>query len=194
MSAACGGSQEATSPGQAPTGTVETEPPATDPAETEPAAPTEPPATTAPAETDGANVPLPPAVAETRDAILDAAHARDYEGMEALLDPATFSYSFGESGDPVGYWRTLEEEGHVPIFGDILPLLLSTSHAKQDGIYAWPAAYTKDPSSWTADDLEDIRRLYSDEDIESFRQAGAYLGYRLGIREDGTWLFFVAGD
>jgi hypothetical protein len=163
------------------------------PSETEPPA-TEPPATTAPAETGGTTEPLPPAVAEMRDAILDAAHARDYDGLEALLDPATFSYSFGESGDPVGYWRMLEEEGHVPIFGDILPLLLSTSHAKQEDIYVWPAAFAKDPSSWTEDDLADMRKLYADEDIESFRQAGGYLGYRLGIREDGTWLFFVAGD
>jgi hypothetical protein len=27
-----------------------------------------------------------------------------------------------------------------------------------------------------------------------FEQAGSYLGWRVGIRKDGTWLFFVAGD
>jgi hypothetical protein len=30
---------------------------------------------------------LPAAVEQTRDAILAAAHARDYEGLESLLDP-----------------------------------------------------------------------------------------------------------
>jgi hypothetical protein len=82
----------------------------------------------------------------------------------------------------------------VPILGDILPVVLSMPAGKQDDIYVWPAAFAKQPSQWTAEDLEDLRILYSEEDIRSFEQAGGYLGYRVGIREDGTWLFFVAGD
>ena len=27
-----------------------------------------------------------------------------------------------------------------------------------------------------------------------FEELGGYLGYRVGIREDGTWLYFIAGD
>jgi hypothetical protein len=46
---------------------------------------------------------LPPAVEQTHDVILAAADAKDYEALGALLDPAGFSYSFGESGDPIGY-------------------------------------------------------------------------------------------
>jgi hypothetical protein len=54
---------------------------------------------------------LPPVVAKKRNAIVAAARAFDYDGLETLLDRKAFSYSFGESGDPVGYWRRLEEEG-----------------------------------------------------------------------------------
>ena len=38
------------------------------------------------------------------------------------------------------------------------------------------------------------RNLYDDAAIRAFRKNGAYIGYRVGIREDGTWVFFVAGD
>ena len=137
---------------------------------------------------------LPGRVAATRDAIENAAHSFNYDALEALLDPATFSYSFGESGDPTGYWRMLEEEAEVPILGDFLPVILSMHYARQDGVYVWPAAATKEPSSWTEEDLAELRTFYPEEDIRGFEQAGGYLGYRVGIREDGSWLFFVAGD
>ncbi|HXF98937.1 MAG TPA: hypothetical protein VNJ46_10035 [Gaiellaceae bacterium] len=146
-------------------------------------------------EAPGAAGELPPPVAKARAAIARAAQALDYDALRALLDPASFSYSFGESGDPVGYWRRLEEEeGHVPILGDILPLVLGGRFATQGDVYVWPAAYAKAPSDWTAEDLEDLRRLYGEEEIRRFTELGAYTGWRVGIREDGAWLFFVAGD
>jgi hypothetical protein len=188
--AGCGDGEEvapAPPPAEEPT---TQEPPA--PPETQPPAETEPPAA---ATTDGgAGLALPPAVERTRDAIVDAARAFDYEALAALLDPATFSYSFGESGDPIGYWRTLEEEGEVPILGDFLPVVLSMHVGKQDDVYVWPAAHAKEPSAWTEEDLADMRQLYTDEEIRGFEDFGGYAGYRVGIREDGTWLFFVAGD
>ena len=182
--AACGGAEQSGTPAVTPTQDP------TVPAQTQPAPPpaaTEPPSSAAATE-------LPAAVTQTRDAIVDAAKSFDYDGLAALLDPATFSYSFGESGDPIGYWQKLESEAHVPIFGDIIPLVLSTRPARMDDVYVWPAAAAKDPATWTEDDLADLRLFNADEDISSFEQAGGYLGYRAGIREDGTWLFFVAGD
>ena len=184
--AGCGGAEQP-GPG-ASTAAAATSVAATFPATTAAAGPvtTEP----APAEP----VELPAAVVQTRDAIVAAAHARDYSALEALLDPATFSYSFGENGDPVGYWRTLEEEGEVPILGDFLPLVLSWPAAQDGDTYVWPAAHRKPPAEWTEADLAPLRQLYTEEDIDAFVQAGGYLGYRAGIREDGTWLFFVSGD
>ena len=187
LPAACGGAEPAAAPAQEPTESVEAQP--SPPAEAPP--PTE---STAPGDTGVAEAALPPAVAETRDAIISAAHARDYAALEALLDPATFSYSFGESGDPISYWRGLKDEGEVPILGDILPTVFSMHVAKTDDVCVWPAAHAKDPSACTENDLADLRLLYSDDDIRSFEEIGGYLGYRVGIREDGTWLYFIAGD
>jgi hypothetical protein len=138
---------------------------------------------------------LPAAVADKRDAIVAAAHALDYDRLATLLDPAEFSYSFGESGDPVGYWRRLEREGHVPIIGDYLPVILSAPSAKRGDIYVWPSVYGKPPSRWTAEERRWLRNnLYTEAEIRAFERLGDYLGWRVGIREDGTWLFFVSGD
>lgn len=139
-------------------------------------------------------VSLPPEVAEKRDAIVAAAKSFDYDRLETLLDPEHFSYSFGESGDPVGYWRRLEEEGHVPILGDYLPVVFSAPYARKQDTFVWPSAYAKEPAQWTDEDLQWLKNLYTEKEIRQFERFGGYLGYRVGIRADGTWLFFVAGD
>jgi hypothetical protein len=145
--------------------------------------------TTAPAEEA-----LPGPVAEKHEAIVDAAHALDYEQLATLLDPETFTYSFGEGGDPVGYWRRLEEQDETPILGDYLPTVLAMPWAKQGLLYVWPSAHAKKPAQWTEDDRKALEQLYTEDEILQFERAGSYLGWRVGIRKDGTWLFFVAGD
>ena len=137
---------------------------------------------------------LPGPVAEKHEAIVDAAHALDYEQLETLLDRKTFTYSFGEGGNPIGYWRRLEEQGETPILGDYLPTVLAMPWAKQGPLYVWPSAHAKKPSQWTDEDRKALEQLYTEEEIRQFEQAGSYLGWRAGIRKDGTWLFFVAGD
>ena len=137
---------------------------------------------------------LPTAVAQTREDIYRAAVGHDYKALQSLLDPATFSYSFGEEGDPIGYWRK-QEEAEVPILGDILPGVLHTRFGETEDVFMWPSAAAKEPSEWTEEDLEGMRKAGStDEDIRSYEQYGGYTGWRAGIRADGTWLFFVAGD
>jgi hypothetical protein len=144
--------------------------------------------TTTSASTNG----LPEAVEEKRDEIASAAQGLDYDRLEELLDPKTFTYSFGEQGNPIGYWRRLEGKAETPILGDILPTVLSMPHAKRGDIYVWPSAHAKE--QWTEADRRGLRKLYTEKEIRRFERAGAYLGYRVGIRQDGTWLFFVAGD
>jgi hypothetical protein len=137
---------------------------------------------------------LPSAVAETRQDIYLAAVKHDYKALRSLLDPKTFSYSFGESGDPIGYWRK-QEEAEVPILGDILTGVLHTRFSKTEDVFMWPSAAAKEPSEWTEADLDALRKAGStDEEIRLFEQYGGYSGWRAGIRADGTWLFFVSGD
>jgi hypothetical protein len=153
----------------------------------------EPASGTSPSTTPAGEA-LPAPVEEKREAIAGAAQALDYDRLEELLDPEDFSYSFGESGDPIGYWRRLEEEAETPILGDRLPTVLNGPWAKRGDVYVWPSVHGEPPSEWTAEERRWLRNLYSAEEIEQFEKADGYLGYRAGIRKDGTWIFFVAGD
>jgi len=137
---------------------------------------------------------LPAPVAQKRDAIASAATRLDFAGLSRLLDPGTFSYSFGETGDPIGYWRRLERKAEVPVVGDYLSTVLNAPVGRRANIYVWPAVHAKKPSRWSAADRRWLRRLYSAGEVRRFEQAGAYLGWRAGIRRDGKWLFFISGD
>jgi hypothetical protein len=138
---------------------------------------------------------LPTTVAEKREAIYRAAVQQDYETLETLLDPATFSYSFGEEGDPIGYWRR-QEKAEIPLVGDILPGVLHTRFGQNEDIYVWPSAAAKLSQEWTEEDLQAILDAgYTERDIRSFKKyVGGYAGWRAGIRADGTWLYFISGD
>ncbi len=137
---------------------------------------------------------LPARVAETRDAILTAARARDFRALGALIPDEGFTFSFGGETDPIAYWRRLESEGHEPVIGDILPMVLDTEPGFDRGVFVWPAQAAEDPAEWTQQDIEALIAIHAEEDVRSFQQAGTYLGWRVGIRRDGTWVFFVAGD
>jgi hypothetical protein len=137
---------------------------------------------------------LPDTVEKKRQAIASAAQALDFDHLRTLLDPKTFSYSFGEMGDPVGYWRRLEGKAEVPVLGDILPTVLSGPSATQGDIYVWPSVHGKPPAKWTPEERRWLRNLYSKREIRSFERLGHYLGWRAGIRDDGTWLYFISGD
>jgi hypothetical protein len=138
-------------------------------------------------------LPLP--VAKTREQIYRAAVAHDYDTLRSLVDPATFNYSLGEEGDPIGYWRR-QEESEVPIVGDILPHLIHTRFGRYQDIYWWPSATSKPSAEWTEADIESMRDAgYRDRDIRAFEEAiGGYAGWRAGIRVDGTWVTFISGE
>jgi hypothetical protein len=140
----------------------------------------------------GPSVPGP--VGRTRDAILDAAQAFDWEALRALIPEEGFTFSFGDDTDPIAYWQRLEDRAHVPVIGDILPMVLGTIPARQQGIYIWPAPAAEDPADWDEHDLEVLRQIHVEEDIRAFQEMGLYTGWRAGIEADGTWVFFVSGD
>jgi hypothetical protein len=137
---------------------------------------------------------LPFEVAMKREDIYRAAVAHDYEALRLLVDHEEFSYSFGKGGDPIGYWRR-QEKSEIPILGDILSGVIHTRFGVNEGIYVWPSAAAKLPSDWIEADVQAMHQAgYTDDDIDSFKQFGGYTGWRVGIRADGTWLYFISGD
>jgi len=137
---------------------------------------------------------LPGRVVETRDAILAAAQTRDFEALRALIPDEGFTFSFGGETNPIAYWKRLESEGHEPVIGDILPMVLGTEPGFDRGVFVWPAQAVEDPLEWDQRDIEALTAIHAEEDVRAFQDAGLYLGWRIGIDRDGTWIFFVAGD
>ncbi len=147
---------------------------------------------------------LPVPVALTRVELVAAATACDYETLDFKATFADdFMYSFGEVGDPLTYWQDLENRGE-PVLATLVELLstpptrsgevevdLPTSGPTMMALWVWPTAFaTDDP---TDADWAHLADIYSTDEIEQFKEFG-YLGYRVGIREDGAWQFYVAGD
>jgi hypothetical protein len=145
---------------------------------------------------------LPVGVADLRYAVYEAARACDWDSLRSLIeDGGAFSYSFGESGDPVAYWQRLEFLHHRPMvyIAGMLQRPFGTFEGP-DGpiIYAWPLAYTYE--SWAEVPQEEraaLRPLYDILDLARFDEFGGYLGYRVGITVDegqAIWLYAVTGD
>lgn len=139
---------------------------------------------------------LPPAVADTRDALIEAASSCS---LAQLVDIAgdDLRTSFG---DDAGVQNLVmwEDDGNGEL--DTLLKLLDMSYAVmelegQPSIYVWPAAFAHD--FWNdipADQLEELLALYTEAELEEMAFFGSYAGWRIGIDEDGRWLFFIAGD
>jgi hypothetical protein len=140
-------------------------------------------------------------VASRVSAIREAALNRDYEALEAQLDPETFRYSFGGDGDPIGYWRELESFGEDAL-GAIAAVLVMPCAVTDYGTglltFAWPAAAEIPYAELSQDERAGLAALYEGMDIDYYYMDGPvdgfYAGWRLYIDETGRWTAFIAGD
>jgi hypothetical protein len=130
---------------------------------------------------------LPDEVEETRLGLLAAAQSGDVEALEPFVTDR-LSYTFGEpvEGGAIEYFRQLEAQGQDPL--GTLAKLLQLPYTLAQGNYVWPWVY-----SVQAPDLTDYEKQLLGEFADDFADQ-TYLGYRVGIAPDGTWIFFVAGD
>lgn len=138
---------------------------------------------------------LPDAVADIRDDIASAASNCDLATLEAIGGDRLRT-SFGGGG--VENLRLWEEEGNGQL--DTLVHILAMSHGvvefdDGDTIYVWPAAFSHD--SWddiSDDELAELNAIYTAQELDQLAGFGSYAGWRIGIDQEGNWLFFVAGD
>jgi hypothetical protein len=131
-------------------------------------------------------VGIPAPVERTRAAILDAVDKRDADALRKLIDSRHFSFTFGAERDPIKFWNALEQEGQHPY--TTLRTILGLPYTLSQGVYVWPFAYGLPKGELTAYErrlLGPLAGSYVGED---------YYGWRAGIKPDGTWSFYVAGD
>ena len=132
---------------------------------------------------------VPAAVGTTQARLLAAAETGDYEQLRPLIPAKGFAYSFGGdfAGGPIAYWKNVEQSsGQRPI--EILASILKLPYTLNRGLYVWPFAYDKRKSDLTAHErglLGPLAKSYVGED---------YYGWRAGLKPDGSWVFFIAGD
>lgn len=137
---------------------------------------------------------LPEPVAKTRRTLFLAAASCDYEalGGEALENP-DFGFTFGTEKDPIAVWKAADAKQRTM---ERLARLLSGPYIVRDeggDTYAWPSVYQDKPSK---DDYADLvtTGAYSQAEADSFEQGGSYFGYRIAIKADGAWSYFLTGD
>ena len=141
---------------------------------------------------------LPHAVADVRKRAFDAAVACDYDMLEqiALERGEGFTFSYGSGSDASEYWRDLEENSsEMPKPMRALATILTQPFTRNEsGSYAWPTAYSENPTEEAWRDLV-YSGLYGADVVDQMREQNTgYLGYRTAITPDGDWQFFVAGD
>lgn len=124
--------------------------------------------------------------------------SRELEDPETVTETITTTVTTTTAtGDPVAggaiaYWQELErtsDERPLATLAEILEMPYTLSR----GIYVWPFAYDVE----SVDDLTAHERelLASLGPLDSlFVEGTGYVGWRAGIRADGSWVFYVAGD
>ncbi len=135
--------------------------------------------------------------------MFEAARLCDWGALDILIGDRPISVTFGEPpADPVSWLRDAEERGEQPMWWLARTLQLPASPGRASEVepgtaapWVWPSAFAAE--SWEAvpeADRQALLEVYDQEDLAGYAEFGGFIGYRVGIDADGSWLFFVAGD
>lgn len=145
---------------------------------------------------------LPPAVAATRQKLIDAALSGDIENLRPIVEAQEFppTVSYGGPDDAVDYLKTYSADGagieNLAILLELLeaPYAIFDS-ASDDPSYVWPyLAVVEDLSALTATEKLDAYRILTAEQLQELVDLEAWYYWRVYIGKDGEWQAFVAGD
>ncbi|MEP0943529.1 MAG: cytoplasmic protein [Rhizobiaceae bacterium] len=145
---------------------------------------------------------LPAAVRETHAKLIDAAKSADLEKLRPLIgsgETATSLSIGGLAGDPIIYLKESsgDENGY-----ELLAILLEVLEAgyvhvdagTESEMYIWPYFFAWPFEKLTPQMEVELYRILTAGDVQDSVDFGGYIFYRVGIRPDGKWDFFVAGD
>lgn len=145
---------------------------------------------------------LPDAVRETRERILKSARSGDLESLRANIgtgESAT-SLSIGETdGDPIDFLKEQsgDEEG-FEILGILVDVLeagyVHLNDTPDEEMYVWPYFFAVPLDQLTKEQKVELYRVLTAGDVEESREMGSYVFYRVGIKPDGRWDFFLSGS
>lgn len=126
----------------------------------------------------------------TREALLAAATAEDLDAVGALIPTETlFTSNYGGEDGHVAYYEALEAD----VLAEAVALL-EGDFVQLDDITVWPAVYARVPFAVADDERAELEARFGAEALAGWEEAGSYLGWRIGITDDGDWIFLVSGD
>ena len=146
---------------------------------------------------------LPEPVRKTREQLLEATRTGDLEALRPFIrtegEEATELSLGGFEGDPIAHLKQMSGDGEGQEILAILQEVLEAGYVHTDigtenEIYLWPYFFAVPLDTLDARQRVELFRLVTAGDYEDMKTFGAYIFYRTGIRPDGSWAFFVAGD
>lgn len=145
---------------------------------------------------------LPEAARKTHDQLVSAAKRADLQAIRELIgtgDTATTLSIGGLEGDPIEFLK--ETSGDADGY-ELLAILLEVLEAgfvhvdagTESEMYVWPYFFTWPFEKLTPQMKVELFRILTAGDVQDSADFGGYIFYRVGIRPNGQWDFFVAGD
>ncbi|MEM8919994.1 MAG: hypothetical protein AAGB25_01405, partial [Pseudomonadota bacterium] len=94
------------------------------------------------------------------------------------------------------FWYLKYRTGDWPTrqLGKVLAYPPGVEETSGGRVFVWPYMALAGPLDVTPDVARDMTELVGDWQAEAVRAGQAYQGYRVGVREDGVWLYFFAGE
>ncbi|MEM9678401.1 MAG: cytoplasmic protein [Pseudomonadota bacterium] len=145
---------------------------------------------------------LPDLVLATRNRILEAAKTGIIANLRPLIgegeDATTLSFG-GLEGDPIEFMKenSGDDDGYeiLAILVEILEMgYVVFDQGTEDELYVWPYFFALPFDKMTPAQKVELYHVLTAGDVQDSIGFGSYIFYRVGIKPDGTWQFFVAGD
>jgi hypothetical protein len=143
---------------------------------------------------------LPPAVAQTRRRLIEAARTGDIEALRPVFGaqkgaPVT---GFSAVEDPVAH---LKRQSGDDAGREILAILIELLEAgyvhvgpSDGGTYVWPYFAEVPLDALRPRHYVEVYRILTAIDVEELQRMGRYTFFRVGISHDGRLRYFTAGD
>jgi hypothetical protein len=133
---------------------------------------------------------LPELVERRRMELFSLAATCDMETLATIARVDGISFTFGGENDPLRSWIRSARYGY-DVMTWMVRIFNSAPALDTNGNYVWPAVHvTNDEQGWQ--ELSGIFAAAEFEQYYSMRESG-YMGLRIGIAPDGTWLYAIAG-
>lgn len=145
---------------------------------------------------------LPAPVRLMRERILKAAKSGNIEALRPLFahkNGATRIVPEGSKQDPIAYLKEISADGQgLEILANLAQILQTgavhlNGNGREDS-YIWPYFAAYPPQNLSPKQLVEAYQIMSVDDLDTIKEIGHYVYFRLAIAPDGQWRFLLTGD